>query len=525
MSPLGDFFTYLTFQDGVRQLYVQEVGNDNAIRLDSIQDFMCCAAWSPDGSQIAYRRGTRSAGTTVVIPRLGGSRRDIRADVALAWSADASRLLSWWPAARYLTISDMATASLVDSIPLGDGHTWVNGADWSPDGERVTVALQDSLGFGIRTLELDGTVIDELVTDTAALTSPRWARDGRGIYYVRAGDGVWKVDVSADGVVRGEPSLIVSDLSSFVSNAIVPAINISDDGDRLLYNRYVGHSNLWRFGSFDTNGGEPAERQPLTRGTADRRTPRLSPDGSTLAYVDVVEGRANLYLIPSAGGTPRQVTFFEQTVWSPAWSPDGSTIAVGAVEGGESGLWLVDVQGGTLRKVDLASFEGDEIAWAPGREIVFQNRGHVELRAVDPGTWQERVVVAQGQMTWWYDLRPAPDGRTLFARRTGGASGMWRVDVATGAAQQVADVVKAPVGWSADASTVYTMDIDSRTHLEREIYRLPAGGGRPELHLRLPLGQAVNALQVAVSPDGRTVFASVQVSSTDVWIVEPFDPR
>jgi dipeptidyl aminopeptidase/acylaminoacyl peptidase len=52
-----------------------------------------------------------------------------------------------------------------------------------------------------------------------------------------------------------------------------------------------------------------------------------APDGKTVAFVSNLSGRNNLWLVPSDGGWPMQLTVSDQRQTSPTWSPDGKWIA------------------------------------------------------------------------------------------------------------------------------------------------------------------------------------------------------
>ncbi len=52
-----------------------------------------------------------------------------------------------------------------------------------------------------------------------------------------------------------------------------------------------------------------------------------SPDGKTVAFISNLSGRSNLWLVPSEGGWPTQLTISDQRQSSPTWSPDGKWIA------------------------------------------------------------------------------------------------------------------------------------------------------------------------------------------------------
>ncbi|WP_295837549.1 S9 family peptidase [uncultured Microbacterium sp.] len=87
----------------------------------------------------------------------------------------------------------------------------------------------------------------------------------------------------------------------------------------LAADRAVGQ--LWRV---ELPAGSPRR---ITRGTADR-SPRLSPDDSTVAFLrDDTKGRAQVFVVAAHGGEPVQVTDQPGGVTALAWSPDGTRLA------------------------------------------------------------------------------------------------------------------------------------------------------------------------------------------------------
>ena len=52
-----------------------------------------------------------------------------------------------------------------------------------------------------------------------------------------------------------------------------------------------------------------------------------SPDGKTVAFISNISGRNNLWLVPTEGGWPTQLTISDQRQGGLSWSPDGKWIA------------------------------------------------------------------------------------------------------------------------------------------------------------------------------------------------------
>ena len=72
--------------------------------------------------------------------------------------------------------------------------------------------------------------------------------------------------------------------------------------------------------------------------------PRWSPDGTQLVFHSRPKGQAELFLIRSNGGAPRQLTNGGNNI-APSWSRDGRWIYYGSRRGGIQ-VWKVAVQGG-----------------------------------------------------------------------------------------------------------------------------------------------------------------------------------
>src|ERR1043166_5359215 len=89
--------------------------------------------------------------------------------------------------------------------------------------------------------------------------------------------------------------------------------------------------------------------------------PALSPDGSAVAFASDRSGSFEIYVVGLAnGGNEIAITNDGKNNVEPAWSPDGRWIAYAHKNGG--GLWLVPSSGGTPRQLVES---GANPVWSP----------------------------------------------------------------------------------------------------------------------------------------------------------------
>jgi Tol biopolymer transport system component len=105
--------------------------------------------------------------------------------------------------------------------------------------------------------------------------------------------------------------------------------------------------------------------------------PTWSPDGSRIAFVRQVDGRAHVFVAaPHRGATATQITEGADDDALPAWSPDGSLIAFcsSPVSNGvarNSNLFVVKPDGNGLRQLTEGDADACRPAWGPGGTLYF----------------------------------------------------------------------------------------------------------------------------------------------------------
>ncbi len=138
--------------------------------------------------------------------------------------------------------------------------------------------------------------------------------------------------------------------------------------------------------------------------------PKFSPDGSMIAFSAEYSGSRQVYVMPTAGGTPRQLTWYNDVGPMPPrggfdyrvldWTPDGSSVLVRANRlpwGVRMGRhYLVPVNGGM--ETPLAIPEGGAGMFSPDGKTLVYTPIDREFR-----TWK-RYRGGRAQDVWTYDL-------------------------------------------------------------------------------------------------------------------------
>ncbi len=148
---------------------------------------------------------------------------------------------------------------------------------------------------------------------------------------------------------RPEPRLL--DLETLYHAHLIPSCRWAADSRHIYFESNVtGRFNIWRV---PAKGGWPEQ---VT--VSDERTTLLdpSPDGRWVLYSQDHAGneKPNLYLVPSAGGRPLDLTRTKGIGYrSVQWSPDGKYLAFAAEREapGAYDVYLLEVPTGAVKRI------------------------------------------------------------------------------------------------------------------------------------------------------------------------------
>jgi tricorn protease len=171
-----------------------------------------------------------------------------------------------------------------------------------------------------------------------------------------------------------------------------PSIN----GDVVVF---VSDDDLW---SVPAEGGRAWR---LTAGVAEASRPSLSPDGTQLAFVGQEEGPGEIYVMPSAGGTARRLTFEAAPRCAVAGWLDDDTI-------GYASTATRPVNAARLRAVSRLGGPSEELPYGWAQSLSYAPTGGVVIgrNTADPARWKRYRGGTAGAL--WVD----PDGSGEFRR-------------------------------------------------------------------------------------------------------------
>ena len=290
-----------------------------------------------DGSRDLYRMTLGGPGRpSRLTAGLSLHTMDLSRDGRILAYADFTEHANIWS----LPIPVEGSVAASEAQPLTVGHQSVEGIALSRDGAWIAFDSDREGRQTIYRMPISGGEPVPLLEGTGADFMPAWSPDGREIAYYGFRQGRRQLFVSP--VEGGEPSAVAPDSS----NQRFP--DWAPGGRRLVF-----HSD--RTGRFElyvverTAGSRWGFPRQLT--TEGGQEARWSPDGSTIVYLR----DSGIWLIDPSGGAPQLLidTGVETPSQKPLlaqWAPDGRTVYYKALDAeGRASIWAIPAAGGTPR--------------------------------------------------------------------------------------------------------------------------------------------------------------------------------
>ncbi|WP_148086377.1 amidohydrolase family protein [Micromonospora sp. HM5-17] len=326
LSPDGRTVVFASDRAGANNLWLLSLDDGSVRRLTTSTSLEAMPTWSPDGRRIATV--VDNTAIDIIDVATGARTRAVTAPAGAtlqgpSFSPDGTRL-------AYVRTTGTDAALLVDDTVISDTEDVFGFAPvwWSDDellytadgrirrrrisdGTVTTIPFTAALtvarpAYRRTPRDLDPTV----ARPVRGLASPVLSRDGRAVAF-QALNAIWVLPIG------GTPRRVVGDGYFAADPDFYP------DGRALIYSSdRTGSTQLWRTTLADGTSTQ------LTDGEGGYLRPRLSPDGTRVAYQDAAGAT---WVMDLAARTTRQVT---PALFGPGratWSPDGSMLALAAV--------------------------------------------------------------------------------------------------------------------------------------------------------------------------------------------------
>jgi Tol biopolymer transport system component len=302
--------------------------------------------------------------------------------------------------------------------------------------------------------------------------------------------------------------------------------SFSPDGQKVAYSAQVTADEGFHVFVRPVTAGAATQ---LTNGSANDVGPVWSPDGATLAFLRVDEGKAQVILLPSAGGAERKVTEFDavddESVPTPsiAWTKDGQSLAV--VVGGEKqvpSISMLSVKTGALQRITTPpeGSQGDNSpAISPdGKALAFVRKvdqDHADIFLCDlngahprPLTFDSNLVRG---LTW-----SIAGQDVIYASDRGPGWRLWRLPAYGGSPREVF-MAGNHASYPAIAPKGYRMAFTESPNVSA--IWLAHLGSLDEPQERQAIRSAARETGAAWSPDGTKVASvSEQSGAPEIWV-------
>jgi Tol biopolymer transport system component/DNA-binding winged helix-turn-helix (wHTH) protein len=384
-----------------------------------VTDFGSDPAWSPDSTTLAFTSdagGLAGQSSLWTVRRDGSDRRPLTqvgtpsgGHRAPSWSHDGRRVAFVVTRGAWkirVWIVDVATGAqhLIDttnnasdpcfsvddravlwggSTETGNGRLFSRAidADGNAIGATETVLPMDSGIVEGLSLAADGTLAFSARNPDANLWAVDLAADGRGGEPIRLTDDVSRsthAHFSADGRIAYVQTPIGSLSSVMTMRAdgserapLIPGTEAANpqwdaSGQRMLVTRDAKEAGL-EFAWVDL-----ASRRvtPVPMDVRDMLSPRLSPDGSAVAFHRIEKDGTMTVWTATFAGARTKVATDPEAVSYPAWSPDGRFLAVEIKRGDSTHIGVVASGGGPVEQLTEGRGQSWPHSWAPDNDRI-----------------------------------------------------------------------------------------------------------------------------------------------------------
>ncbi len=444
LSPDGSSvaFSSRLESDSSSDIYVTSLSGGATARLtsDPAPDFW--PSWSPDGRTIAFLRylylghQVHRYQLMLMAAPFGGNERKL---CDCMWSS-----VSWHPSSKWIVapVSSQtrgeAAGLFAVSIETGERRRLTDGVqDHRPvfpgDGKLLAFVRNWKDIYVLSISEGLSPVGEPRLLTSGVLPQVlgmAWDPRDNSLIFSSESTGpakLWRIP--AEG---GEPR----DVPGGVSH--VRDIAITAGGNRLVFCRARTDTNIWRLPgpAVPPTLDRPVEPSKLIASTGMELWPQYSNAAKKVAFVSDRTGDWELWVADSDGNSQRQLTFRQSgLVGEPSWSPDDSLLAFSLHKSRETHICVVPTGGGSARQITFEKPSQSSPSWSKdGKHVYFSSSGNAVWKMTVNGASDRRAVPVGVS---GFQSRESLDGRWLYFAngQTGSPLDIFRIPTLGGEAE------------------------------------------------------------------------------------------
>ncbi len=267
---------------------------------------------------------------------------------------------------------------LVDARPANAQLTELSGVEhglyhlhWSSDGTKLCGTYQNNGVYGLGIIDVENQISELLDTGyNYGDFYNSWSPDGTQIAFNA---------IPGSGASYIYLFNMNNQNSTLLTAGMMPSW--SPDGLKIAFSGNGGINTI------SAAGGTPRKITSFF-GTV----PCWSPDGKNILFTSDYSGNSDIWIVPSSGGTPSQLTFNSSEDTHGWWSPDSKHIAFESQRSGNRDIWILTLENMELNQFTASQFEEGDPAWSPdGTKIAF-----VSNRSGEWSIWLKETDILTG---------------------------------------------------------------------------------------------------------------------------------
>jgi Tol biopolymer transport system component len=488
-------------------------------------------AWSPDGSHIAFIRGSHGVHMT---SQLGGVERKVSdTGTQVGWTSDSKSILICAiqgrekPLGIYQISLETGEKRQITHPTRGVGDSAFS---VSPDGKTLAFARFSLPGVGdVFVVPMSGGEPRRLTNWSAGGMSVAWTPDGREVLYTvneAQGGRIWHVPWKATKPGRGTPLISQTGDVVFVSVAR-PGAN---HPPRLAYQVRSADVGLRLVDLTAASDGRFTSVMHLADSTRVQTKARFSRDSTRVAFASNRSGIKEIWVCNRDGSELRQLTSFRGPNTLPGdWSPDGRMLLIQATVDGNSDIYAMPADGVKPKRLTTDSSVHMTPSWSADGKWIYFSAAPAPTSSDEHRTqiWRmpaEGGTAAQITQDGGFLPQESLDGKFLYyldrpRSSTTDTGNLMRIPVGGGAAVRVLEAIPGEL-WSVTRKGIFFVTRDG--HGDRiNLLRLDDGKVAPVGIL--PFTISAFGGSMSVSEDGHWLITNqTNRYDTDLMLIENF---